>query len=100
MKIRGRIEVDTVTNVLCDVCDSSTLLESGGLHYGYLKACWGYGTKHDGERYEVHLCEGCFFKTIAYLKQERRNDNLFDDRAANSNERFGLIAKNVFWGDE
>lgn len=100
MKIRGRIEVETVTDVLCDVCDSSTLLEGGGLQYGCLEARWGYGTNHDGERYEVHLCEDCFFKTIAYLKQERRIENVFGDQTTNSNERLGLIAKNDFFGDE
>lgn len=37
------------------------------------------GTKHDGECYEFHLCEGCFFGTIAYFRQERRVQNLFDE---------------------
>ena len=100
MKIHGRVEVETVTDVLCDVCASSALLENGGLQYGCLEARWGYGAKHDGERYEVHLCEYCFFKTIAYLKQERRIDNIFDDQVTNSNEHLGLIAKNEFFGSE
>ena len=99
MKIRGRVEVETVTDILCDVCGSSTLRESGGLQYGCLEARWGYGAQHDGQRYEIHLCEICFFKTIAYLQQERRIGNLFDEKA-NTKEPLGLIATNDFFGDE
>ncbi|RZA10343.1 MAG: hypothetical protein EOP02_34620 [Proteobacteria bacterium] len=29
----------------------------------------GYGTLHDGGRYEVHLCEQCLFRTLANLKE-------------------------------
>lgn len=100
MKIHGRVEVETVTDVLCDVCASSALLENGGLQYGCLEARWGYGARHDGERYEVHLCEDCFFKTIAYLQQERRIENFLDDQASNHNGRLGLITKSDFFGDE
>ncbi|WP_420232757.1 hypothetical protein ACN079_28125 [Pseudomonas sp. ABY48] len=76
MKITGRVEVDTVTDVRCDVCLCSTGLDMGGYQFGTLQANWGYGTVHDGERYEVHLCEACFFRTLAYLKQERRSQKL------------------------
>lgn len=52
-----------------------------------LQAHWGYGTKHDDERYEPHLCEDCFFQTcedcffqtIAHLKQERHIPSLLSD---------------------
>lgn len=40
------------------------------------KLIGGYGTEHDGERHEIHLCEGCFFRGIASLKLERRTHNL------------------------
>ena len=47
---------------------------------GVLQAHWGYGSvRHDGERYEVHLCEDCFFTTLAYLRQEHRTSNMFDE---------------------
>lgn len=55
-----------------DVCRCSTHLDTGGNQFGTLQAHWGYGTAHDGERYELHLCEDCFFQTLTYLKQERR----------------------------
>lgn len=79
MKITERVETEVVTDVKCDVCTSSTRVAADGLQFATLKAKWGAGTKHDGECYEFHLCEGCFFGTIAYFRQERRVQNLFDE---------------------
>lgn len=42
MKITGRVEVEAVTDLRCDVCNCSTSLESGNLEYGMLHAHWGY----------------------------------------------------------
>lgn len=61
MKIKEKVEIETVTDVQCDLCLCSTRVTSGGLEFATLQAQWGYGTKHDGERYELHLCEECFF---------------------------------------
>ncbi|WP_333781956.1 hypothetical protein [Pseudomonas fragi] len=69
MKITCRVEVEAVTDVRCDVCGCSTRLEIGNLKYGMLQARWGFDVLYDGKRYEVRLCEACFFVTIAYLKQ-------------------------------
>lgn len=99
MKITGRIEAEAVTDVRCDVCGCSARLESGNLEYGMLHAHWGYGALHDGERYEVHLCETCFFATIAYLKQERRTANMFEDDQQRLYDDFGLVAKDDFFRD-
>ena len=99
MKITGPVEIEAVIDVRCDVCDASTRLASGNLQYGILQAHWGYGALHDGERYEVHLCEGCFFATIAYLKQERRITNIFEEARQQSGEDFGLVAKEDFFRD-
>ncbi|NVZ75188.1 hypothetical protein HX859_09855 [Pseudomonas gingeri] len=99
MKITGRVEVEAVTDVRCDVCDRSTRLGSGNLEYGTLHAHWGYGALHDGERYEVHLCEACFFATLAYLKQERRTANMFEDDPQRPDGDFGLAAKDDFFRD-
>ncbi|MCY1446659.1 hypothetical protein D9M71_632420 [compost metagenome] len=69
MKIVGRVEIETVIDFRCDVCQESTRQEGGNLQFGVLQACWGYGASHDGERYELHLCERCFFATVAYLSR-------------------------------
>ena len=57
MKVTEKVEVDAVTDVRCDVCLTSTQSKNGGLEFATLQAHWGYGSQHDGERYEVHLCE-------------------------------------------
>jgi len=46
------------------------------------------------ERYQVHLCEDCFFRTLAYFKQKRGVQNLFSeecDTEMKAGER-GMIA--------
>lgn len=92
MKITGRVEVETVIDVVCDVCCCSTRLDTGG-QFGTLQARWGCGNAHDGERYEVHLCEDCFFQTLAYLKQERRTQHLFSEGGQDLTNNLGLVAK-------
>ena len=99
MKITGRVEVETVIDVVCDVCRCSTRLDTGGNQFGALQAHWGYGTAHDGERYELHLCEDCFFQTLAYLKQERRIQNLFNEEGRDLTDNLGLVAKDDYLGD-
>lgn len=77
---------EVTVNVLCDVCDQVTTLE-----FGTLKAHWGYGSKHDGERYEVQLCESCFFYTLTVLKTAKRDHHMFDETFNPAElERFGL----------
>ena len=69
MKITGLVETEAVTDIVCDVCQLTTRLPSGGLQFATLRADWGYGSKHDGERYEIHLCEGCFFQAVPALNR-------------------------------
>ena len=99
MKIIERVEIEAVTDVKCDVCRCSTRLITGGLQFATLQAHWGFGTQHDGERYELHLCENCFFGTIAYLKQERRVQNLFDESDQTNTDDLGLVVRGDFFGD-
>ncbi|WP_249976770.1 hypothetical protein [Vreelandella olivaria] len=103
MKIIGKAEIDTVTDVVCDVCLCSTQV-AGGLEFATLQARWGYGATHDGERYELHLCESCFFRTVAYMKDERRIQNLFSDDdntgVNTADEKFGLVTRNDYFGDD
>ena len=98
MKITGRVEIDAVTDVVCDVCRCSTRLDTGGHQFGTLRAHWGYGTAHDGERYELHLCEGCFIQALACLKQERRTRELFSEDYQDLTD-LGLVAKDDYFGD-
>ena len=86
MEIKQLKQVEVVTDVLCDVCNQLTQLE-----LGTLSANWGYGSKHDGERYELQLCEKCFFYALVTLKKERVDEFMFDEKFDPSTlESFGL----------
>lgn len=82
----------------CDVCGDDTRVAGYGPQCGTLQALWGDGSKHDGERYRVCLCEHCFFQALAYLRQERRINRLFDDEQLDD-EDFGRVARDDFWGE-
>ena len=63
MLVKAIVPTEQVVDVICDVCGDSTT-KTMAQEYGTLSAHWGYGSvRHDGERYEVHLCEDCFFET-------------------------------------
>jgi len=83
--------IETVADITCDACGNSTKVKGGGLEYGILQASWGYGSQHDGERYEIHLCENCFFSTISNLRRERLLSTMFDKQSTNEDENIGLI---------
>jgi hypothetical protein len=97
MKIIGKVEIEATKDVVCDVCLQSTKSEWGNYLYGTLQAHWGFGAKNDGQRYELHLCESCFFGVVANLKQERRVQHLFSDDGGDNVDDFGLIAKDDYF---
>lgn len=73
-----RIFKEEITKVLddvsCDCCGKSTTnYESVGPDYAALESCWGYGSKSDGSRFEVDLCESCFNDVINLLKEKRKS---------------------------
>lgn len=67
MEIKELKQVEVITDVVCNVCNQLTKLE-----FGTLSAHWGYDSKHDGERYEVQLCEKCFFIHSRHKKRAKR----------------------------
>ena len=100
MKIKEKKAVEVVRDILCDVCLDSTRVEGGSLQYGVLQAHWGYGSAHDGERYEIHLCERCFFQAVASLKQERRIQTMFSEHDKDPlTDNFGLVATDDYFND-
>jgi len=86
-------------DTLCDVCGSHTRVPEYGQQFGTLQALWGYGSKHDGERYRVHLCESCFFQVLAFLRQERRINTMFDDEPPADDKAFGRVARDDLFGE-
>lgn len=93
MEIKTSALVDVVEDVICDVCRSGTRIPGYGLQYGKLEARWGYGARHDGEQYRVHLCEQCFFSVLGLLRRERMVNGMFDDDAPFTSDEFGLISR-------
>lgn len=78
-------DLEQPADILCDVCQESTQR-----NYAVLSAHWGSGSKHDGEQYELHLCEACFFATLATLKREHRVKQMFnEDFNESALEKFG-----------
>ena len=95
MKIMTKQEVDVVSDIRCDVCDESCSPFDGyDPLYGTLSAKWGYGSTHDGEAYEVHLCESCFFQALASLQEQRRGHLMFSIQGYEPNPDFGRIESN------
>ena len=92
MKIMTKQEVDVLSDIRCDVCEEScSPVEGYGPQVGTLSAKWGYGARHDGEAYEVHLCESCFFQALASLQEQRRGQLMFSEQGYEPNPGFGRI---------
>jgi hypothetical protein len=89
----------TDADIHCAVCGTNTRVPGYGQQFGALQALWGYGSKHDGERYCVHLCESCFFGALAYLREQRRIQTLFDDEKPADEQVFGQVARDDFFGE-
>lgn len=58
--------------ITCDVCGQNCTDDYGVHENGTLEASWGYSSKHDLEKYEIHICESCFFDIINFMKTQRR----------------------------
>lgn len=91
--------IQSNTDIHCDVCGCNTRVPGYGRQYGTLQARWGYGSQHDGEHYRAHLCESCFFQALAYLRQERRINTMFDDEQPVDDQVFGRVARDDFFGE-
>ncbi|MED5525425.1 MAG: hypothetical protein VX447_11840 [Pseudomonadota bacterium] len=91
MEVKGKQEVEVITDVLCDICGDSTSGDGKiSPQFAVLSANWGYGSEHDGEVYEVHFCESCFFSALVSIQEQRRSMMLATD-GFEHNPKFGLI---------
>ncbi|GJA20712.1 MULTISPECIES: hypothetical protein [Aeromonas] len=91
MKVEAIAPTTLVVDILCDVCGCSTTTS-----FGTLEAHWGHSSvRHDGERYQVHLCEDCFFQALANLRQDHRLQNMFtEDYQPADPDTFGRVEGN------
>ncbi|GGK02353.1 hypothetical protein GCM10009304_30170 [Pseudomonas matsuisoli] len=93
MLVNDKGDSESANDVMCDACLLSTKTSKGVSQYGTMQANWSAGAKHEGERYELRLCEKCFFVALLALRQQRRVEHLFSEDAAlmNSDESFGRV---------
>lgn len=63
-----------IDDVHCDVCGKSTTHNINvGPDYATLESCWGYGSNHDGTKYNIEFCESCFFDVLNFIKEKRKH---------------------------
>lgn len=53
--------------VMCDVCGKICTNDYGDNEHGTLEMIYGYGSKRDGSRLNLDLCEQCIENIIQYL---------------------------------
>ncbi len=97
MKVMTKKVVEVVSDVRCDVCGESCQTEGAvtNIAFGTLSAQWGYGSEHDGEKCEVHLCEDCFFQALTGIKEQRRGVLMFSEQDYEPAPDFGLVSRNL-----
>lgn len=72
MKTYKKKLVETVDHILCDVCGKTCTDDLYNDHENAtIEAVWGYNSRSDGDKYEIHLCENCFYITISFLRNQR-----------------------------
>lgn len=93
MKVTQPSENDQVVEVICDACGMSARGSNGELQFGAMHASWGEGSAHSGEKYELHLCESCFFAQVSAIKRARWLGQMFDEEGDTVlfNDAFGRI---------
>lgn len=90
MKTYKNKTVKVVDQIICDICGKVCTDDNYMSEYGILEAAWGYNSRSDGTKYEIHICENCFYDTISWMKNKRseyipvyseiKNDPLNGDR--------------------
>ena len=71
MRTYKRILKQVPDSIICDVCGTNCTSQSFGTECAFIDAVWGYGSRSDGAKFEIHLCENCFYITISYLRNLR-----------------------------
>lgn len=71
MKTYKNKTIKVIDQVICDVCGKVCTDDRYQSEYGTLEAIWGYHSRNDGTKYEIQLCENCFYDTISWMKNKR-----------------------------
>lgn len=72
--IEKTVKVKSVEAIYCDMCGSSCegAEDMFGINYATLHTTWDHGSKNDGVEFEIHLCEGCFYSVLGFIRNERQ----------------------------
>lgn len=72
MKTYKEKTIKVIDQILCDICGKTCTDDFYNNHENAtLEAIWGYNSRSDGQKFEIHLCESCFYDTIQWMKQKR-----------------------------
>lgn len=66
--------IKSIDSIYCDMCGENCTQEQLGHEYALLEAQWGYNSKQDGKRYDIHLCEQCFMDIVIFIKKQRKTN--------------------------
>lgn len=59
--------VETLVDILCDICGKSCKTPLEDFEYAALRAEWGYSSRKDGENHSTTMCENCFDEIAAHI---------------------------------
>ena len=65
--------VKVVDTIMCDACGKNCTDDYGNHENATLEAVWGYWSRKDNQRFDIHLCENCFDETLDFLRKKRKN---------------------------
>jgi hypothetical protein len=74
MKTYKTKEIRVIDKIYCDTCGNCCTDDNLCSEYAVLEASWGYNSRKDGERSELHICENCFDDIINWINTRRKND--------------------------
>jgi len=95
MKTYKIVNKSVEDKVYCDICNKCCTNDNYGTEYATLEAVWTYGSKYDGLKFDNQLCENCFYDTIRWMKEKRKEyldmnkDNVIDPFTGNDYSLLG-----------
>lgn len=75
----------STAKICCYACCRTVDADGRELEVGSLSASWGKNSTHDGESYNLSLCEECFFRVLGDLRFQRAIQMHVDDDEDNLN---------------
>lgn len=73
MKTFKEKTVTVLDSVYCDICGLNCTIEQVGSEYATLEALWGYGSRRDGEKFDIHICQDCFDDVLNWMIKQRKD---------------------------